>query len=95
MRKQPNAERIRAGVGHRIRVRRVEMKMSQGDLARAVNTRQASVSEWELGKRTLRVEELVNVALVLKTTVAYLVGETDRVPLTLREVEQRELFTAA
>jgi transcriptional regulator with XRE-family HTH domain len=95
MRKQPNRDQIRAAVGHRVRVRRVEMKMSQGDLARAVNTRQAAVSEWELGKRTLRVDELVNVALVLRTSVAYLVGEAERVPLSLQDVEQRELFAAA
>lgn len=73
---QDNAEEIRQQIGHRLRVRRVDRKMLQKDLAEATGVDQTQVSAWEGGRRVMRVEDAMLVAKVLGTTVAYLVGES-------------------
>jgi transcriptional regulator with XRE-family HTH domain len=67
---------IRKRVGHRIKVRRVELDMKQVELGALVGVTQVHISEWEIGRRALRVEQAMQLAAALKTTVGYLVGET-------------------
>lgn len=72
---QENAEEIRKQIGHRIKTRRVDKRMVQKDLAEMVGANQTQVSAWEAGRRVLRIEDAIQVAKVLGTTVGYLVGE--------------------
>lgn len=65
-------------VGHRIRVRRVDMKMKQCELAEAVDMPQSQLSEIERGIKSLRVDQLMLVAYILKCTASYLLGEDDQ-----------------
>jgi transcriptional regulator with XRE-family HTH domain len=65
----------RKKIGHRIKVRRVDLDLKQSDLGDLVGASQAHISEWETGRRALRVEQAVELANALKTTVGYLVGE--------------------
>jgi transcriptional regulator with XRE-family HTH domain len=73
-----NAVEIRKEVGHRIKVRRVEQRLLQKDLAQLVGADQTQVSAWESGNRVLRIEDAMKIAKVLDTTVAYLAGEQAR-----------------
>lgn len=72
----PDTHKIRKGVGHRIKVRRVELDLQQKDLGALVGVPQSQISEWEIGRRALKIEQAMALAKALKTTVAYLAGET-------------------
>ena len=73
----PDTHEMRRAIGHRIRVRRVELHMQQKDLGDLVGITQAHISEWETGRRALRIEQAMQLAKALKTTVGYLVGESE------------------
>lgn len=62
-------------VGHRIRVRRAELKMSQEALAAALDISQGYLSNLERGERALDVKLLERIAQVLKCTMAALLDE--------------------
>lgn len=62
-------------VGHRIRVRRVELKMSQEELANALDISQGYLSNLERGERALDVKLLARIAQALKCSMAALLGE--------------------
>jgi transcriptional regulator with XRE-family HTH domain len=66
---------MRERVGHRIKVRRVDMKMQQGELAEGIGMKQAQLSEIERGMRPLRVDQLMMIAQVLKCSASHLLGE--------------------
>lgn len=67
---------IRKQIGHRIKVRRVELDMKQEELGLRLGVPQSQISEWEIGRRALRIEQAVALAQALDTTVGRLVGET-------------------
>jgi transcriptional regulator with XRE-family HTH domain len=71
-------EDIRKQIGHRIKVRRVELGLRQQDLADRLGLQQNHISEWEKGSRAIRAEQLVRLAKVLGVSVAQLVGEQPR-----------------
>jgi transcriptional regulator with XRE-family HTH domain len=62
-------------VGHRIRVRRVDLKMSQVDLAEALGISQGYLSNLERGQRSLDVKLLERIAQALKCSMAALLDE--------------------
>ena len=66
---------FRERVGHRIKVRRVDMKMQQKELAAAVGMRQSQLSEIERGIRPLRVDQLMAFAKVLQCPASHLLDE--------------------
>ncbi|MES9902788.1 MAG: helix-turn-helix transcriptional regulator [Sedimenticola sp.] len=68
---------FRKSVGHRIKVRRVELDMKQEELGTVLGLTQAQISEWEIGRRALRIEQAMDLAKGLRTSVAYLVGESE------------------
>jgi transcriptional regulator with XRE-family HTH domain len=72
----PDAHQTRKQIGHRIKVRRVELDLKQEELGALVGVTQAHISEWEVGRRALRIEQAIQLAQALQTTVAYLVGES-------------------
>jgi len=51
--------------------------MKQAELGRLLGVPQAQISEWEIGRRALRIEQAAALARSLKTTVGYLAGEED------------------
>lgn len=69
---------IRKQIGHRIKVRRVELDLKQEDLGVRLGVPQSQISEWEIGRRALRIEQAMDLAKALDTTVGYLAGEVDR-----------------
>ena len=73
----PDTNETRKRIGHRIKVRRVELGLNQGELGDLVNVAQAQISEWEIGRRALRIEQAMELARALRTTVGYLVGESE------------------
>jgi len=66
---------FRKKFGRRMKVRRAELDMKQDDLGRIIGVPQSQISEWEIGRRSLRIEQAAAIADGLKTSVAYLMGE--------------------
>ncbi len=73
-----DTETIRKQVGHRIKVRRVELDLQQKELGALMKVPQSQISEWEIGRRALKIEQAIVLAQALKTTVGYLAGEAPR-----------------
>ena len=67
----PSVEQL----GRRIRLRRVELGLTQKDLGEAIGMPFQQLHRIEAGKRFLRVEQLVEVARALRCPVGYLLGE--------------------
>lgn len=63
--------------GLRIRTRRKKLGISGKDIADALNTTKVTVSRWETGKSEPDDKTKFELAKLLKTSVAYLMGETD------------------
>lgn len=68
---------FRKQVGKRIKLRRIELDMKQDDLGAILGVPQSQISEWEIGRRAMRIEQAAGIAAGLKTSVAYLLGEHD------------------
>jgi len=73
-----DSSRYRKKVGHRIKVRRAELDITQKQLGAALGVDQALISGWESGRRALRIEQAANLASELKISLAYLVGESEK-----------------
>lgn len=58
-------------LGKRIKLARVEMDMTQGDLAVATNTMQKSISRYETGQSLPSLETLEKIAKALKRPFGY------------------------
>jgi transcriptional regulator with XRE-family HTH domain len=69
---------LRKQIGHRIKVRRVELELGQQDLADRLGVPQSRVSSWETGRGSMRLDQAVALAGELQTSVGYLVGEEPR-----------------
>jgi transcriptional regulator with XRE-family HTH domain len=83
---------IRAEVGQRIREWRLRREMSQADVARQTGITQASLSNYENGKRDMPLSTLLGVAASLNVSVGDLLDLPDvivvRDSLLGRAVEQ-------
>lgn len=64
-----------AAVGRRIKDRRAHEGINQVDLARLIGMPQSQVSDIERGERSLRVEQLRAIAIILRASMSYLLGE--------------------
>lgn len=71
------ADPIDVSVGARIRVRRRELGVSQGLLGDHLDLTFQQVQKYERGANRVSASMLVRTAERLRTSVAYLVGETD------------------
>jgi transcriptional regulator with XRE-family HTH domain len=71
MANNPIGERI----GHRIKRRRAELGMFQGDLSRALGISQAYLSNLEQGKRAMDVQLLEQIAIILRCKMSDLLDE--------------------
>lgn len=65
-------------IGKRIRNRRKQERITQKELGASVGKGESTVSEWESEKRSPDVDLLPQIARALHTSVAYLMGWTDR-----------------
>ena len=63
--------------GRRVHMLMWDAKVSQRQLAPRLGMTQAALSKKVRGERGWSIDELLTVAAALKTTVAYLVGETE------------------
>jgi len=72
-----NVKEFRKKVGHRMKVRRAELDITQRELGTAIGVAQAQISEWEIGRRMLKLEQAVDLAKGLQTSVDYLVGASE------------------
>lgn len=64
--------------GKKIAALRKEQKMSQTDLAKQLNTSVSVISRYERDEMTPSIDVAKKLAAILKTTVGYLLGETDQ-----------------
>jgi transcriptional regulator with XRE-family HTH domain len=62
--------------GKKIAALRKEMKISQTDLAKKLNTSVSVISRYERDEMTPSIDTAKKLADILKTTVGYLLGET-------------------
>ena len=69
MSRQPEPPTARAIIGSQIRDWRLRRHLSQAGLARAAGIDQASISNYEAGKRDLRVSTLIRIADALNVRV--------------------------
>jgi transcriptional regulator with XRE-family HTH domain len=65
--------------GKKMTALRKEKKMSQGDLAKRLNTSISVVGRYERDEMTPSIEVAKNIASLLGSTVGYLMGETEQV----------------
>ena len=65
-------------IGDRIRERRIELGMTQGELARAAGYKsKSSINKIEVDGRGLPQDKIVDIAKALKVTPSYLMGWED------------------
>ncbi len=64
--------------GKKIAALRKEYKMSQTDLAKQLNTSVSVISRYERDEMTPSIEVAKKLSALLKTTVGYLLGETEQ-----------------
>ncbi|MGY3717143.1 helix-turn-helix domain-containing protein [Sutcliffiella cohnii] len=64
-------------LGKRLRKARMEKKLTQEDLAKLVNTKKTTISNYETGYSSPSNEMLVDLANVLGVTTDYLLGRTE------------------
>jgi|SRR5581483_7523944 len=74
-------------IGRRIKQRREERGLDQGQLASMIGRTRGYISRAETGKAGEKAEDLIEIARALGTTLADLVGETDEAMVT--EVRRR------
>lgn len=80
-------------IGERIKARRIELDMTQQDLAEKVGYKgKTAISKIESGERDLRQSKIKPVAEALNTTVEYIMGWDDTDPLSDLEQKILELY---
>ncbi len=62
-------------IGSRIREARERLGLSQEDLANLIGKSQNAVSDYEHGRRAIRISELPELARALKLPIAYFFGD--------------------
>lgn len=76
--------------GHRMRMRREEMGLSQEQLAQRLDVDQRQVSRWELGTSDLKISTLIKVVDVLNVDVNWLMGLSDDHVIDKRQILSQE-----
>ena len=66
----------RKEIGARLRALRLERGVSQVELARLIGTHQTAVSQVEVGRRGVSVQQIVKLCRALKVTPDRILGET-------------------
>ena len=72
-----------AGVGERIKTRRLELEWTQDQLAQKAGISKSFLSDLENGKRSVGAENLLDIARALGVSIDYLMtGEVSEKPVT-------------
>ena len=71
-------QRQRGTFGKKITALRKEKKISQGELAKLINTSTSVVGRYERDEMPPSIEAARKIAKILGTTVGYLLGETEQ-----------------
>ena len=66
---------VAAKLGKKIKLARVELDLTQTELARKIGAKQKSISRYEAGKSVPKVETLTKLAKVLKKPVSHFLDE--------------------
>jgi len=65
------------GIGDRIKARRIQLEMTQDDLARKTGVKASTVLRWETGEtKTIKTDRMEVLADALQVSVSYLMGLT-------------------
>lgn len=78
-----NIEAFRKELGHRIKVRRVTLRLNQKELGDLMGLPQANISQWELGTRAMRIEQAIALSRVLQMPLNELIGEENLTALEI------------
>lgn len=70
-------EQISVVVGGNVRARRIALKLSQESVGEALGISFQQVQKYETGKNRISTPTLVRLAVILRTTVSALLGETE------------------
>jgi len=62
-------------LGKKIKIARVELDLTQTDLAKKIDAKQKSISRYETGLSMPSIETLVKITKVLKKPVSYFINE--------------------
>jgi transcriptional regulator with XRE-family HTH domain len=71
-------ETAREAIGRQVRIWRLRRHVSQAGLAQAAGINQASISNYEAGKRELRVSTLIRIADALNVRIDELLDDETR-----------------
>jgi len=63
-------------LGKKIKLARVELDLTQTELARKIGARQKSISRYEAGKSVPKIETLTKLARALKKPASHFLDET-------------------
>ncbi|EBI9418589.1 helix-turn-helix domain-containing protein [Salmonella enterica] len=80
-------------IGERIRIKRLEMGLSQSALARELGVSMQSVSLWENGKTMIGSSSVVAIAKKLKCDIYWLLGEPQQEKKVTKPIENNEKET--
>ena len=67
----------RKKLGKRIKLARVELDLTQAQLAKKINAKQKSISRYETGASLPSIETLLKIAKVLKKPAGHFLEEND------------------
>lgn len=74
-------DEILAEIGRRIRARRLELHLSQDELAKLAGYKsRSSINKIEQGKNDIPQTKIQDIATALSTTVAYIMGAEPNIP---------------
>ena len=73
--KKPNTDEVAS----RIKMRRLELKLTQTELAKETNLTSAAISQFESGTRKPSFKTLLNLSDALKVTSDYLLGKAEKI----------------
>lgn len=61
-------------LGNILKDERIKHNMTQEEIAKLLNVNRVTYTGWESGKHQPKLEDLVNIANIFKTSVDYLLG---------------------
>ena len=73
--KKPNTDEVAS----RIKMRRLELKLTQTELAKEANLTSTAISQFESGTRKPSFKTLLNLSDALKVTSDYLLGKAEKI----------------
>lgn len=65
-------------IGNRIRILRAELRMTQEEFAKTLNTATSTVCNWENDKMTPKISNLKRIAFLAGISVAELIGKEEK-----------------